>query len=251
MIGGTLQRTGGTMSVAGLDPAERGPEVRAHLGVVPQQDNLDEELSVRDNLIMYGRYFGLPYSYLRAKADELLEFAQLADRGREKVGALSGHEAPPDDRQVARQRAEGAAPRRADDRPRPAGQACPLGPPLPAQGGRCHARRDDPLHGRGRAAVRPARRHRPRSDHGRGHATPAHPRALDAGGARGPLRGRPQRGVVAQLEDIGSRIEVLPDRILVYADDGEAALEAVAAHQPSVPSPRSCAGRRSRTSSCA
>ncbi len=90
IIGGTLQRTGGVMTVAGLDPAEAGPEVRAHLGVVPQEDNLDEELSVRDNLIMYGRYFGLPYSYLRPKADELLEFAQLSEWARAKVGDLSG-----------------------------------------------------------------------------------------------------------------------------------------------------------------
>jgi lipooligosaccharide transport system ATP-binding protein len=67
-----------------------GPEVRAHLGVVPQQDNLDEELKVRDNLIVYGRYFGLPMSYLRAKADELLEFAQLSEKAGSKVDALSG-----------------------------------------------------------------------------------------------------------------------------------------------------------------
>jgi lipooligosaccharide transport system ATP-binding protein len=74
----------------GLDPDRYGPEVRAHLGVVPQQDNLDEELKVRDNLIVYGRYFGLPHRYLGPKADELLEFAQLADKARSKVDALSG-----------------------------------------------------------------------------------------------------------------------------------------------------------------
>jgi lipooligosaccharide transport system ATP-binding protein len=74
----------------GLDPDTHGPEVRAHLGVVPQQDNLDEELRVRDNLLVYGRYFGLPMSYLRPKADELLEFAQLTDKARSKVDALSG-----------------------------------------------------------------------------------------------------------------------------------------------------------------
>ena len=90
MIGGTLTRTSGAMSVAGLDPDTDGPEVRAHLGVVPQQDNLDEELSVRDNLIVYGRYFGLPHSYLRTKADELLEFAQLTEKARAKTTSLSG-----------------------------------------------------------------------------------------------------------------------------------------------------------------
>lgn len=90
MIGGTSTRTGGTLTVMGLDPETHGPEVRAHLGVVPQQDNLDEELRVRENLISYGRYFGLPYSYLRPKADELLEFAQLTEKAAEKVTALSG-----------------------------------------------------------------------------------------------------------------------------------------------------------------
>ncbi|HSK32584.1 MAG TPA: ABC transporter ATP-binding protein [Propionicimonas sp.] len=90
MIGGTTLRTSGTLLVNGLDPEVRGPEVRANLGVVPQQDNLDVELRVRDNLIMYGRYFGLPYSYLRPRADELLEFAQLTEKADEKVDNLSG-----------------------------------------------------------------------------------------------------------------------------------------------------------------
>jgi ABC-type multidrug transport system ATPase subunit len=90
MIGGTTLRTSGTLLVNGLDPEVRGPEVRANLGVVPQQDNLDVELRARDNLIMYGRYFGLPYSYLRPRADELLEFAQLTEKANEKVDNLSG-----------------------------------------------------------------------------------------------------------------------------------------------------------------
>ncbi len=90
MIGGVSQRTSGSLRIMGLDPDLNGPEVRAHLGVVPQQDNLDEELRVRDNLLVYGRYFGLPMSYLRPKADELLEFAQLTDKAKSKVDALSG-----------------------------------------------------------------------------------------------------------------------------------------------------------------
>ena len=90
MIGGVTQRTSGSLNIMGLDPDSNGPEVRAHLGVVPQQDNLDEELRVRDNLLVYGRYFGLPMSYLRPKADELLEFAQLTDKAKSKVDALSG-----------------------------------------------------------------------------------------------------------------------------------------------------------------
>ncbi|WP_208294415.1 ABC transporter ATP-binding protein [Arthrobacter sp. AG258] len=90
MIGGVTRRTSGNLSIMGLDPDTHGPEVRAHLGVVPQQDNLDEELRVRDNLLVYGRYFGLPMSYLKPKADELLEFAQLTDKAKSKVDALSG-----------------------------------------------------------------------------------------------------------------------------------------------------------------
>jgi lipooligosaccharide transport system ATP-binding protein len=90
MIGGVTSRTSGNLHIMGLDPDSHGPEVRAHLGVVPQQDNLDEELRVRDNLLVYGRYFGLPMSYLKPKADELLEFAQLTDKAKSKVDALSG-----------------------------------------------------------------------------------------------------------------------------------------------------------------
>ena len=90
MIGGTSLRTSGSLSVLGLDPEANGPLVRASLGVVPQQDSLDEELRARDNLIVYGRYFGLPKEYLTKKADELLEFAQLTDKAKEKVSALSG-----------------------------------------------------------------------------------------------------------------------------------------------------------------
>ena len=90
MIGGTSLRTSGLLTVLGLDPEANGPEVRASLGVVPQQDSLDEELRARDNLIVYGRYFGLPLSYLKPKADELLEFAQLTEKATAKVSALSG-----------------------------------------------------------------------------------------------------------------------------------------------------------------
>ncbi|WP_138443341.1 ABC transporter ATP-binding protein [Sinomonas susongensis] len=90
MIGGVSQRTAGQLNIMGLDPEQQGPEVRAHLGVVPQQDNLDEELRVRENLIIYGRYFGLSRSYLSQRADELLEFAQLQDKAKARVDSLSG-----------------------------------------------------------------------------------------------------------------------------------------------------------------
>lgn len=90
MIGGVTGRTSGTLDIMGYDPESHGPEVRAYLGVVPQENNLDEELRVRDNLITYGRYFGLPGKFLRPRADELLEFAQLTQRAKARVDALSG-----------------------------------------------------------------------------------------------------------------------------------------------------------------
>lgn len=90
MIGAVSTRTSGDLSVIGLDPNEYGPEIRSQLGVVPQEDNLDSELKVRDNLIVYGRYFGLPHSYLGPKADELLAFAQLTEKAKSRIDDLSG-----------------------------------------------------------------------------------------------------------------------------------------------------------------
>ncbi len=90
MVGAVSTRTAGELSILGLDPDAHGPEIRSQLGVVPQQDNLDQELRVRDNLLVYGRYFGLPRSVIAERADALLEFAQLADRRKAKVDELSG-----------------------------------------------------------------------------------------------------------------------------------------------------------------
>jgi lipooligosaccharide transport system ATP-binding protein len=90
MVGAVSTRTSGQLSILGLDPNEHGPEIRSQLGVVPQADNLDTELRVRDNLLVYGRYFGISRSAIAKRADELLEFAQLADRAKSKVDDLSG-----------------------------------------------------------------------------------------------------------------------------------------------------------------
>jgi lipooligosaccharide transport system ATP-binding protein len=90
MVGAVSTRTSGTLNILGLDPDEHGPEIRAQLGVVPQADNLDQELRVRDNLIVYGRYFGIPRRQVAKRADELLEFAQLSDRAKSRVDDLSG-----------------------------------------------------------------------------------------------------------------------------------------------------------------
>jgi len=90
IIGATSQRTSGEVLILGKDPEQAGPQIRAHLGVVPQQDNLDEELTCAENLYIYGRYFGLPKTAIKNKLDELLEFAQLLDKKNSKVKSLSG-----------------------------------------------------------------------------------------------------------------------------------------------------------------
>jgi lipooligosaccharide transport system ATP-binding protein len=90
MIGCTSPITAGTLSVLGLDPATDGARIRAQLGVVPQLDNLDTELTVRENLLIYARYFEIGGRDARKRADELLDFVQLTDRADSEVEPLSG-----------------------------------------------------------------------------------------------------------------------------------------------------------------
>jgi lipooligosaccharide transport system ATP-binding protein len=90
MIGCVSPVTEGTLRVFGLDPMRDGVKIRQRLGVVPQLDTLDMELTVRENIVVYGRYFGLPRKELRKRADELLEFIQLDERADSKVEPLSG-----------------------------------------------------------------------------------------------------------------------------------------------------------------
>lgn len=90
MIASVSTRTSGVLEVLGMDPNTHGPDIRAKLGVVPQEDNLDQELRVRDNLLTYGRYFGMSHKEAAKRADALLEFAQLSDRATAKVEPLSG-----------------------------------------------------------------------------------------------------------------------------------------------------------------
>jgi lipooligosaccharide transport system ATP-binding protein len=82
--------TSGTLRVLGLDPATDGSRIRSRIGLVPQDDTLDLELTVLDNLLVYGRYFDLPRKVIRERARQLLEFAQLSDRAADKVDPLSG-----------------------------------------------------------------------------------------------------------------------------------------------------------------
>jgi lipooligosaccharide transport system ATP-binding protein len=90
MIGAVSPPSGGSLRVLGRDPAREGPAIRARLGVVPQEDNLDLELNVGENLLVYGRFFGLPKEVIRRRIDELLEFVQLAERRESRVDSLSG-----------------------------------------------------------------------------------------------------------------------------------------------------------------
>src|SRR5438034_9625603 len=90
MIGCVSQPSGGTLRVLGLDPRRQGPAIRARLGVCPQLDSLDPELSVRENLVTYARFFGIPRRTARARADALLDFVQLAEPADSRVEPLSG-----------------------------------------------------------------------------------------------------------------------------------------------------------------
>jgi lipooligosaccharide transport system ATP-binding protein len=90
MIATVSPVSGGELRILGMDPAADGPAIRSRLGVCPQEDTLDNELNVFDNLYVYGRYFGIDKATVRERADELLEFVQLSDKRKAKVDDLSG-----------------------------------------------------------------------------------------------------------------------------------------------------------------
>ena len=90
MIAAVSPVSGGQLRILGMDPATEGPAIRARLGVCPQEDTLDAELNVRDNLYIYGRYFGIPKAEVNERADELLEFVQLTEKAKSRVEDLSG-----------------------------------------------------------------------------------------------------------------------------------------------------------------
>jgi lipooligosaccharide transport system ATP-binding protein len=90
MIGCVSPPSEGELSILGLDPVADGPAIRAKLGVVPQEDTLDVELTVLENLLIYGRYFGLPRTVIRERSARLLDVVQLSDRQNDRVEPLSG-----------------------------------------------------------------------------------------------------------------------------------------------------------------
>ena len=90
MLGCVSPPTLGDLTILGGDPVKDGAAIRARLGVVPQEDTLDNELTVRENLLVYGRYFGLPRTLINERTDSLLDFVQLAERAGDQVDPLSG-----------------------------------------------------------------------------------------------------------------------------------------------------------------
>src|SRR3954471_8484490 len=90
MVAAVSPISGGSLEILGMDPATDGPGIRARIGVCPQEDTLDTELNVSDNLYVYGRYFGLPRAEVRSRVEELLEFVQLTEKATSKVEDLSG-----------------------------------------------------------------------------------------------------------------------------------------------------------------
>jgi lipooligosaccharide transport system ATP-binding protein len=82
--------SGGNLFVESLDVRKNEREIRALIGVVPQENNLDPDLNVRENLLVYSRYFRLPKDFAVARTDELLNFIRLKEKADAKVDHLSG-----------------------------------------------------------------------------------------------------------------------------------------------------------------
>jgi lipooligosaccharide transport system ATP-binding protein len=225
MIGCVSPVTDGALRIFGLDPASDGREIRGRMGVVPQLDQLDSELTVEENLLIYGRYFDLPRAECRAKADELIDFVQLVEKRGSKVDSLSGGQK----RRVSIARSLINDP-----------ELLLLDEPttgLDPQARHVLWDRLYQLKERGATQVI--------TTHFMDEAEQLCDRlvVMDAGlivaegSPRELIREHVRREVlevrfgygrneehVAALDGIGSRIEVLPDRLLVYDDDGDAAL---------------------------
>jgi lipooligosaccharide transport system ATP-binding protein len=225
MVGAVSTRTGGELRILDMDPNDFGPEIRSRLGVVPQADNLDAELRVRENLLVYGRYFGLPLRHLRTRADELLDFAQLSDRAMAKVDDLSGGMK----RRLTIARALINDPRiLLLDEPTTG---------LDPQARHILWDRLFRLKEQGTTLVLTTHYMDEAEqlcdrlvvvDKGRIMAEGAPAALIKRYSTREVLEVRfgsdQNAGAAGKLEGIGERLEVLPDRVLVYADDGEKAL---------------------------
>jgi len=228
MIGAVSARTSGELTILGLDPDANGPEIRSRLGVVPQQDTLDTELNARENLIIYGRYFGLPRAEVAKRADELLAFAQLEDKAKSRIDDLSGGMK----RRLTIARALINEPRiLLLDEPTTG---------LDPQARHILWDRLFRLKEQGTTLVLTTHYMDEAEqlcdrlvvvDHGRIMAEGAPAALIREHSSREvvELRFGSERNAVASAElgGLGDRVEVLPDRILIYAHDGESILEQV------------------------
>ena len=226
MIGAVSPPTAGRLRVLDRDPGRDGPQIRERLGVVPQEDNLDLELNVGEQLLVYGRYFGLPKDVIRRRADELLEFVQLAERRDSRVDSLSGGMK----RRLTIARALVNEP-----------ELMLLDEPttgLDPQARHALWDRLYRLKQRGVTLVL--------TTHYMDEAEQLCDRLVIMDRARIVAEGSPREliahfverevvelrfasedGVVSRLDGIGKRLEELPDRILIGTDDGDATLDAV------------------------
>ena len=229
MIGCVSPASAGRLEILGLDPRRDGPRIRARLGVVPQRDTLDEELTVRENVVVYARYFGIPKAKARAKADELLEFAQLTERADSRVEPLSG----------GMKRRLTIARSLVNDP-----EILLLDEPTTGLDPQARHVLWDRLFRLKRQGVTLVL-----TTHYMDEAEQLCDRLVVMDGGRIVAEGSP-RGLIEQwstrevlelrfpaddhaafapaAEGLGERIEVLPDRLLVYTDDGDAAAEALA-----------------------
>jgi lipooligosaccharide transport system ATP-binding protein len=226
MIGAVSPPTAGSLRVLDRDPRRDGPAIRERLGVVPQEDNLDLELNVGENLLVYGRFFGLPKDVIRQRTDELLEFVQLAERRDSRVDSLSGGMK----RRLTIARALVNEP-----------ELMLLDEPTTGLDPQArHALWDRLYRLKQRGVTLVLTTHYMDEaeqlcdrlvimDRGRIVAEGS-PRELIGRFVEREvveLRFASEDGVVSRLEGVGKRLEVLADRILVGTDDGDATLEAV------------------------
>jgi len=228
MIGATSPVTAGTLRIFGLDPATDGREIRSRIGVVPQQNQLDGELTVEENLIIYGRYFDIPRRVCKSRAAELLEFVQLTERAKSRVEPLSGGMK----RRVTIARSLINEP-----------QLLLLDEPTTGLDPQARHVLWDRLYRLKQQGVTlvltthymdEAEQLCDRlvvMDKGRFVAMGSPRELIEQYSTREVLELRFAAGTnkasAPGLEGVGDRLEVLPDRILVYADDGEAALKEV------------------------
>ena len=226
MIGAVSPPSAGTLRVLGRDPQRDGPAIRQRLGVVPQEDNLDVELDVAENLLVYGRYFGLPRGVIRRRVDELLDFVQLAERRHARVESLSGGMK----RRLTIARALVNAP-----------ELMLLDEPTTGLDPQARHALWDRLYRLKQQGVTLVL-----TTHYMDEAEQLCDRLVIMDRARIVAEGSPREliaryverevvevrfasrdGIAAQLEGVGSRVEVLADRILIGTEDGDATLDAV------------------------